>query len=197
MKKVFIVHGYNASSHDHWFPWLKQQVESTGSLCDIVQLENAQNPQYAVWKQNLIQQIQTLNDDVIIVTHSLGGISSLGFLSEVLNGRKIHALYLISGFNRKLPALPELNEFIDQIHVDDETLRLAIKHRFIFFSNNDPFVPAPFCIQLGHLMNAQMKEVKNAGHFMATDGYTAFPELWEKLAVLLISENKKNERSSV
>ena len=125
---------------------------------------------------------------MIIVTHSLGGITSLGFLSEVLAGRKLFALFLIAGFKNKLPALPELNTFIEQIKIDDEILRLAIGHRFIFFSNNDPFVPAPFCIQLGHLMNAQMKEVKNAGHFMASDGFSEFPQLWDTLSVLLKSE---------
>ncbi len=185
MKTVYIVHGYNASATDHWFLWLQQKVESMGHQCEIVCLENSEQPQYAQWKHNLVQQVQTLNENVIIVAHSLGCLSSLDFLSSVLYGRKLLALFMIAGFNKKLPALPELNLFIDQVSVDDASLRLSIDHRFLFFSNNDPYVLAPWSIQFGHLMNAQMIEVKGAGHFMTVDGLTEFPQLWEKLLVLL------------
>ena len=81
MKKVFIVHGYNASPNDHWFPWLKKQIESAGHQCDILYLEESHHPLYEVWKQNLVQQIQVLDEDVIIIAHSLGCLTSLGFLS--------------------------------------------------------------------------------------------------------------------
>ena len=188
MKKVFIVHGYNASPSDHWFPWLKQQIESLGHQCDILHLADSAHPQYDAWKHNLVQQIQPINDDVIIIAHSLGCISSLGFLSEALHGRKHFALFLIAGFKQRLPVFPELNLFIDQAHIDDAHLRLSISHRILFFSNNDPFVPAPFSIQLARLLNAQMIEVKDAGHFMASDGFSEFPQLWEKLTVLLKPE---------
>ncbi len=187
MKKVFIVHGYNASPTDHWFPWLKKQVESIGHQCNILHLDDSEHPQYDVWKQNLVQQIQILDEDVIIIAHSLGCISSLGFLSEVLAGRKLFALFLIAGFKNKLPVFPELNLFIDQVYFDEAHLRVNISHRILFFSNNDPFVPAPFSIQLGHSLNSQMAEVKNAGHFMASDGFSEFPLLWDKLSVLLKS----------
>ena len=86
-----------------------------------------------------------------------------------------------------MAVFPELNLFIDQVHFDDAFLRLSISHRILFFSNNDPFVPAPFSIQLGHSLNAQMIEEIGAGHFMASDGFSEFPQLWDKLSVLLKS----------
>ncbi|RZG43559.1 RBBP9/YdeN family alpha/beta hydrolase [Acinetobacter wuhouensis] len=187
MKTVYIIHGYNASSNDYWFPWLKQQVEAIGHQCEIIHFDDSQHPEYGLWKHNLAEQIQSLNENVVIIAHSLGCLASLGFLSEALQGSKLFALFLIAGFNRRLPTLPELNQFIDQVSVNDASLRLSFEHRFLFFSNNDPFVPAPFSIQLGHLMNAQMVEVKNAGHFMASDGFSEFPQLWDKLSVLLKS----------
>ncbi len=49
MRKVFIVHGYNASPTDHWFPWLKRQVESIGHQCDILYLEDSEHPKYDAW----------------------------------------------------------------------------------------------------------------------------------------------------
>ena len=38
MKKVFIIHGFQASAQSHWFPWLKQQLEAmnrTGFVGDF------------------------------------------------------------------------------------------------------------------------------------------------------------------
>jgi uncharacterized protein len=189
MKKVFIVHGYHATPEDHWFQWLKLQIITTGHACEMVCLDQTEQPQYEIWKQNLLQQIKSFNKDIIIVAHSLGCVAVLDFLSHELRGRKLGALFLVAGFNKNLVALPELNLFLSKVCIDDALLRLNILHRFIFFSNNDPFVPAPLSIQLGHLLNTQMIEVKGAGHFMAVDGFNTLTVLWEKLAILLDPES--------
>lgn len=196
MKKVFIVHGYKDSPEHHWYPWLKQQVLSTGHVCEVIDLAHPEQPQYELWKHNITQQIKSLNDDTIIVAHGLGGIASLDFLSSELLGRKLAALFLVAGFSKNLAVLPELNLFLQHARVDDALLRMNILNRFIFFSNNDPFVPAPVSIQLGYSLNSQMIEVKGAGHFMASEGYTSLTVLWEKLAVLLQPESQAGTQAA-
>jgi len=191
MKKVFIVHGHDSSPNQHWFSWLKKQVESIDILCEIVNLQHPKQPEHHLWIQDLKQQISPINDDVIIVAHSLGCLASLDFLSTVLHGGKLNALFLVAGFNQKLSAQPELNFFVDQSQFDDALIRLQTKERFLFFSNNDPFVPAPQSICLGHLLNAQMIELRGAKHFLGQDGFSEFPQLWERVKVLLQSEKAK------
>ncbi|MFW2097578.1 RBBP9/YdeN family alpha/beta hydrolase [Acinetobacter sp. ULE_I057] len=190
MKKVFIVHSYKDSPEQHWYPWLKQQVLAIGHTCEIIHLEHAEQPRYEVWKHNITQQIKSLNEDTIIVAHGLGGIATLDFLSSEILGRKLGALFLVAGFSKNLSVVPELNSFLQQAEVDDALLRMNILNRFVFFSNNDPFVPAPISIQQGYSLNSQMIEVKDAGHFMAAEGYTRLNVLWEKLAVLLQPESQ-------
>lgn len=190
MKKVFIVHGYKDSPEQHWYPWLKQQVLAIGHTCEIIHLEHAEQPRYEVWKHNITQQIKSLNEDTIIVAHGLGGIATLDFLSSEILGRKLGALFLVAGFSKNLSVVPELNSFLQQAEVDDALLRMNILNRFVFFSNNDPFVPTPISIQQGYSLNSQMIEVKDAGHFMAAEGYTRLNVLWEKLAVLLQPESQ-------
>ena len=183
--KVFIVHGYQSAPDDHWFPWLAQHIKQTGHECEIVQLQGSDQPDLATWKQNLTTQVQPLNDQTIIVAHSLGCLSTLDFLSEALNGRILKAIFLVAGFHEKLSSLPELNLFIQQARLNDALLRFRIQQRYSLFSCNDPFVPAPLSIRLGQMLNAQMIEIKQAGHFMQSDGFHEFPQLWQKLENIL------------
>ena len=189
LMKVFIIHGYQSSPEQHWFPWLATKIEQMGSQCEIVHLQGSDQPDFATWRQNLEAQVHPLNEQTIIVAHSLGCISVLDYLSEALNGRIIKAIFMIAGFNEKLTALPELNQFVQQAKLNDALLRFRIQQRYSLFSCNDPFVPAPLSIRFGQLLNAQMIEVKKAGHFMQSDGLSEFPQLWEKLEKLLVEQS--------
>ena len=186
MNTVFIVHGYRAAPENHWFPWLSQQIQAVGAACEIVHLEDSSAPQYEVWKECLHMQISPLDENSIVVAHSLGCLSSLDFLSEALKGKKLKAIFLIAPFQAPLRALPELKGFIQQSKIDEHVIRTAIQKRFVFLSNDDAYVAAPESIRLGFAIHAQMVEVKDAGHFMQDEGFTEFPELWEKLSNLLV-----------
>ena len=189
LMKVFIIHGYQSSPEQHWFPWLATKIEQKGSQCEIVHLKGSDQPNFATWRQNLEAQVHPLNEQTIIVAHSLGCISVLDYLSEALNGRLIKAIFMVAGFNEKLTALPELNQFVQQAKLNDALLRFRIQQRYSLFSCNDPFVPAPLSIRFGQLLNAQMIEVKKAGHFIQSDGLSEFPQLWEKLEKLLVEQS--------
>ena len=69
--------------------------------------------------------------------------------------------------------------------MDSGILQTHIPICISFISSNDPIVPPPASIQLGSFINAQIYEVKDAGHFMAEDGFSEIPELWDVLKPLL------------
>lgn len=186
MKKVMIVHGFQASPNSHWFPWLESKVTVLGFECSRLELTDSQHPQYLQWKSDLSQQLKDLDENSIIVSHSLGCIAVLDYLSEVLLQKPIKAFIGVAGFQDKLQSLPELNEFIQNTHIDAGVLRKQIQQRHMIFSCNDSYVPAPQTIQLGQLINAQMLEIKAAGHFLEEDGYLEFPELWDRLERILL-----------
>lgn len=185
MKKVFIVPGYQASPTDHWFPWLSNQITQYGAQCTVINFTNSAQPDLATWRSDLSAQMQVIDEDTIIIAHSLGCITSLDYLSHQRHAIQLTALITIAGFYQNLPSLPELNDFIQQAEIADGMLRSHIRQRYAYFSINDTLVPAPFCIRFGQLLNAQMIEVKQAGHFMAEDGYLQFPALWERVKALI------------
>ena len=185
MKHVYIIHGYQAVPEDHWFPWLEQHILQTGAQVERVFLADSAHPDAEVWQACLSAQCTVLNEHTIIVAHSLGCLSSLHFLSQALQNASIAAGIFVSGFTEKLKALPELNGFIESQTIDDKLLRQHILRRYVFLSTNDPIVPPPLTLRFAHTLNAQVFEVKQAGHFMQEDGYIAFPQLWDVLRPLL------------
>lgn len=148
-------------------------------------MADSSHPDSEIWQECLSAQCTVLNENTIIVAHSLGCVSSLSFLSKVLKNTSIAAGIFVSGFTEQLKAIPELDHFISQQTLDDKLLRQHIFRRYVFLSSNDPFVPPPLSIRLGQRLNAQLFEIKQAGHFMQEDGYAAFPQLWEVLRSLL------------
>ncbi|MDN5512239.1 alpha/beta hydrolase [Acinetobacter sp.] len=186
-KKVFIVHGDQESPNDHWFPWLSQQVQHSGHLARRLILPDANAPDFQLWQQALQMQIPQLDQHSIIIAHSLGSLASLHFLSQALSETQTKGLILVAAFNDKLTARPELDPFIEQAKLNMSILQKQISRRFVLFSCNDPFVPPPMAVLLGHYLNAQMQEVQDAGHFMRQDGFTEFKEVWEILKPMLAS----------
>ncbi|MCR3908893.1 alpha/beta hydrolase [Aeromonas hydrophila] len=39
--RVFIVHGYTASPHSHWFPWLKARLEARDIRVEVLAMPAA------------------------------------------------------------------------------------------------------------------------------------------------------------
>ena len=184
-KKVYIVHGDQESPNDHWFPWLSQQVQDSGHLARRLRLPDANTPNFQIWQQALQMQMPKLDPESIIVAHSLGCLASLHFLTQELSQTQIKGLILVAGFKDKLTALPELDGFIRQAKLDMAILQKQIATRFLLFSCNDPYVSPPKAVLLGHFINAQMQEVKHAGHFMRSDGFNEFKQVWDVLKPLL------------
>lgn len=186
-KTVFIVHGEHASPEDHWFAWLAQQVKAMHGVAKLVFLPDADVPEFDLWQQALDMQISDLNEHSIVIAHSLGCLAVAHYLSEHLNHQKMKAFICVAGFKSVPPHKPELNSFIQQTTLQSRVLHRQIAHRIVLFSNNDPVVPPPLALQFGHFMNAQLLEVKQAGHFTQQDDFSEFALLQQILQPLMLS----------
>ena len=186
-KTVFIVHGENSSPEDHWFSWLAQQVKAMHGIAKLVFLPDADVPEFDLWQQALDMQMSNLNEHSIVIAHSLGCLAVAHYLSQHLNHQKIEALICVAGFKSVTPHKPELNSFIQQATLQSRVLHRQIAHRIVLFSNNDPVVPPPLALQFGHFMNAQLLEVKQAGHFTQQDSFSEFALLQQILQPLMLS----------
>lgn len=188
-KKIYIIHGYQASSNDHWFPWLSQSIQQAGHISKRIVLPEPNRPEFQHWQQALHMQIRELDKNTIIVAHGLGCISVLHYLNQHFKnrGQKIKAGIFISGLKSKLPSRPELDDFIAQARLDSGLLQTKMPLSLQLLSSDDPYIPPPLALQFGHFINAQIHVVKEAGHFMRQDGFSEFPQLWTLLQPILVS----------
>lgn len=94
---------------------------------------------YALWKAQLASEIEGLDEEVILVGHSLGGSLLLKYLSEEGCKRTISGLFLIAApywgkdddWQNEEFALP--NSFASKLPY--------IPNLFLYHSRNDPVVP--------------------------------------------------------
>ncbi|OEC90753.1 RBBP9/YdeN family alpha/beta hydrolase [Acinetobacter sp. YK3] len=185
---VFILHCENADPDQHWYGWLEQQLQSDELRVERVFLADASHPEAEIWQTCLEAQLKGLNERSIVVAHGLSCVALSRFLAQKLKQMTIKAGIFIAGFNDPIAQHPEFNAFIQQAQFESGILRANIQRRLVFFSSNDPVIPVPLMFKFSNLLNAQLIEVAQAGHFRAEDGFKEFPQLLQALQTLLKAE---------
>ncbi|HXH12507.1 MAG TPA: alpha/beta hydrolase [Alphaproteobacteria bacterium] len=183
---IYIVHGYGASPSDHWFPWLKKEMEKMGATVSIVNLPSPNDPQPKEWQQALKAQVSPLDRNTYFVTHSLGGITLLTFLEGTPEAAEIGGYILVSGFNDSLPILPQLNSFKKPNIAYDKLSRMT-KNRVVISAIDDSIVPHALSKALADSLDAKFIPVERGGHFLGSDGFTEFPLVLEELERVITS----------
>ncbi|MFA7286244.1 MAG: alpha/beta hydrolase [Patescibacteria group bacterium] len=181
-KRVFIIHGWEGSPDNHWFPWLKRELESRDYVVIASQFPGEQHPVLAMWLTELSRIVGEVDSETYFVGHSLGCITILKYLETVPVGTNVAGAILVAGFISSL-GIPEIENFI-AVPVDAMRIRAACSKIVAFQSTNDDFVSLAHGEVLRDELGAKLVVVENAGHFCAEDGYESFPSLLEKLLAL-------------
>jgi uncharacterized protein len=183
-KRVFIIHGYSASPEDHWFPWLKNTLERDGIVATVLKMPNSKAPEASAWIECIQSNVSTPDANTYFVAHSLGCIALLRYLDSLSGGTKIGGMVLVSGFSETLPQLPELDGFVMTNLKQDHLITIS-SQRTVIASFDDPSVPYEKTERLSVFLKANLRSVQSGGHFLATDGFTEFPEVYEELTTII------------
>ncbi|WP_338014380.1 RBBP9/YdeN family alpha/beta hydrolase [Staphylococcus edaphicus] len=187
---MFIIHGYQAHTNSHWFEWLATQMKSYHYQTEIVYLPNTHNPDLDAWDTAIQNNLKNnLDSDSIIIAHSLGVISILNYLSKEDVFSNIKGLFLISGFNERLHNLPELDQFINQTHVQFKNINA--QHIVTIGGDNDPIVDINATNRLSQHLNTTTLELQHDGHFQDSDGYRSFEFLKNQITSILNTKNSE------
>ena len=184
MNNVYIVHGYNATPSDHWFPALKKTIENENTTVEILEMPDSTKPKLESWLAYLKNNLTDLNENTVIVTHSLGVITALRYLVSISPRVRIKGLVLVSGFLDNLPNLPLLDEFTNH-PLDVEAVKQITDQRFVLVSDNDPIVDPRLTNELAKKIDAHLTVIKDGGHFLADEGYKEFPQVTDIVKDLL------------
>lgn len=174
LRRVLIVHGFAAAPDAHWFPWLRDALDTAGVDATVVTLPSPDAPKAAAWQAAVGEAIGVPDAGTWIVAHSLGGITVLRALAALTDPWQLGGLVLVSGFTGALKSLPVLDEYLST-DVDVERIANYIRVRAVVRSDADVFVPTEASNELAQRLNAELHIQPGAGHFLTEDGVSDLP----------------------
>jgi uncharacterized protein len=118
-----------------WKPWLREKLGSDYEII-LPAMPNKTNAHFEEWKLWFDKIIPFLNDDVILVGHSLGASLLAKYLSENKFPKKIKGVFLVSGvFDTDFDGRTLVSFALP------EKLNLQTKNIYLYHSKDDPVVP--------------------------------------------------------
>lgn len=183
-KHVYIVHGYMASPQDHWFGWLRTQLQARGAEVSVLAMPDSARPSAAAWQAHLQKQVVHHDRDSYFVGHSLGCIALLRYLDSLDQPTPIGGLVLVAGFAEALSRLPELDGFT-RAPLDYPHLIGLAPRRAVLASRDDAVVPYRQTEALARALQAPLLSVAHGGHFLGSEGHTTLPPVYEELEKMM------------
>lgn len=180
MTKVFIFHGTGGSPEENWFPWLKKELEKLGCKVIVPQFPTPENQTLENWFKVLDNYKNDIDENTILVGHSLGG----AFLLRVLESleKPIKAAFLVA---TPIGIPPVKNWKTDKPFTghpfDWEKIESNAKKFFVYHSDNDPYVGLENGKQLAHNLGVELTFIPNSGHFNKSAGFLEFEDLLTKI----------------
>lgn len=157
--------------------WKDNLSSDLGENFDVVypRMPNIQNARYKEWKIWFERIIPLLNDNIILIGHSLGGIFITKYLSENKFPKKLIAVFLVAApYNT--PVHHPLVDFVINTPLDN--FQNQVEEIFLFHSKDDKVVPFENLERLHKdLPKANVEIFQDKGHFNEEH----FPELVEEI----------------
>ncbi|MBU0577756.1 alpha/beta hydrolase [Patescibacteria group bacterium] len=176
MTNIFIIHGVYGHPGENWFPWLKSELEKLNCKVFIPEFPTPENQTLENWLKVFEEYEQYLNEDSIIIGHSLGTPFLLNILEKI--DTPIKAAYCIAGYDPS--TLPTTSEWYEMVETfvnkpfDWEKIRQNCRNFHIYHSDNDPYFPLYLAEDLANKLDSKVNIIKGAGHFNEDAGYTEF-----------------------
>jgi|SRR3990167_3144505 len=160
---------------DDWKPWLR---EILGNEYEVILpvMPNKTNARFEEWKLWFEKLLPFLNDEVILIGHSLGGAFLAKYLSENNFSKKIKAVMLVGAVYDKDSEGYSLLSFMPPTKINLQTDSI-----FLYHSKDDPVVPFSALGQYQKaLPKAQVRVFEDRKHL----NQPQFPELAEDIKSL-------------
>jgi predicted alpha/beta hydrolase family esterase len=147
-------------------------------------MPNPENPEYVMWKALLDKKLASLEGEVILVGHSLGGSVLLKYLSEEICNNFISGLFIIAApyWGKKDW---QVAEYV--LQKDFPAGLSNIPKIFLYHSRNDEVVPFKHLgFYASKLTNAIVRKFDSRRHLFST----GIPELVDDIKTLTLEKRK-------
>lgn len=185
-KTALLIHGTGGTSRKGWIPWLKTQLESFGYDVIAPDFPDATMPVLDDWLAAIEPYAAKMNEDSLIVGHSLGAPVAEHFILN--NNLKVGKLLLVAPTfptmpwdeyfrNRPEPSTQNIHD-VSAESLDWKSLENAVKAITVFGSEDDPHID--FSSLETHVKtnfaHATFIRFTNKNHFNEASGIRTLPE---------------------
>ena len=160
--KFILIHGYKSRPKLNFWPWLIDELKKRGHEVVAPQLPDAENPDEQAWTEALLEEVKNVDDETIVIGHSLGGAMALRFLEAVEARSTPKACLLIS-----TPWMIQSDKFrgFFMSELDFEVLMWKVSRFALLHSKDDDVIPFDHAQKYEKVLHAKLHETEEAGHF--------------------------------
>jgi len=186
MNNIFIFHGTEGYPEENWFPWLKEKLETLGHKVFVPQFPSPPvvPAKIAEWFDVLKDYEQYIDENTILIGHSLGGVFTLRILEKLKHPVKA-AVFVGAPVGVKPITYYDRDVSFSGFDFDWPTIKNNARNFVAFQSDDDPYVSLGNGRELSEKLGIELSFIPNAGHFNQKSGYTQFEELLGELKPLL------------
>jgi hypothetical protein len=186
MNNIFIFHGTEGYPEENWFPWMKKELEQKRYKVFIPQFPSPPvvPSKISEWFDVLKDYEKYINEDTILIGHSLGGIFTLRIL-EKLNRKVKAACFIGTPIGVRPIKNYDRDSSFSGFDFDWKSIKDKADNFVVFQSDDDPYVGLDNGKELAKHLDVNLDFVPNAGHFNARAGYLKFEKLRDKVLEIL------------
>lgn len=191
-KRAFIVHGWDGTPEEGWFPWLKSELEKHNFEVIAPQMPEASAPRIYNWVPKLSEVVGTADEQTYFIGHSMGCQTIVRYLETLPEPVQVGGAVFVAGFLSRLTNLEDEEEVRDIAkHWLESPLDLAkakshLPKSIAIFSDNDPFVPLDNQDRFQSELESKIIIEHKKKHFSGSTGMKELPSALE--AVLELSQ---------
>ncbi len=176
MREVFIFHGTAGSPEGNWFPWLKSELDALGCRVTVPRFPTPQGHSLEAWLEILNNYKRQINEDTILIGHSLGGLFLLRVLERL--SHPVAAAYFVAAPVGVKPILYyNSDEKFSGFSFNWQEIKKKAGNFFVYHSDDDPYVSFGNGEELARRLGVKLTFIPSAGHLNAERGYTKFDRL--------------------
>jgi uncharacterized protein len=182
-KSAFIIHGAYGNPQENWFPWLAMELEYQGFNVYAPKFPTPERQSLEEWYAILKPYESHINEQTIMIGHSLGPSFILTILERV--NTPIKACFFVAPFIGLLNNLDfdEINKTFVEKDFDWRKINSNCKKFSLYSSDDDPYVPLDKGKFLSDKLKSNLNVITHAGHFNKSSGYLSFPKLLHDISV--------------
>lgn len=170
--KTLILHAWYSKPKDHWYSWLKRELEKKGYQVFVPELPtmNSDLPDMKL-QLKTIEKTLDFDKNTIVFGHSLGALLAMR-LAELKSYKK---MFLLAGWD--FDDLTREHQLFWPNKLNHAKIKKNVKEIYCFSSDNDPYI-TPFQVEeMSKRLGGKFILIKRAGHFTNKDGITKIPKI--------------------